>query len=59
MRGKIAAGTNFANTITPNADLGYGVNWDLGTTPGTYSGTLQWTLAPYVAGNVPDLIPGI
>ena len=59
VRGKIVAGTNFANTITANADLGYGVNWDFGTTPGTYSGTLQWTLAPYVAANVPDLIPGI
>lgn len=35
------------------------MNWNLGTTPGTYSGTVEWRLLPYVAGNVPDLIPGI
>lgn len=59
VRGRISGGTNFANTITASTDLGYGVNWDFGTTPGTYSGTLQWTLAPYVSANVPDLVPGI
>jgi hypothetical protein len=36
------------------------VNWDFGTpTATTFSGTIEWRLAPYVSANVVDLIPGI
>ena len=35
------------------------MNWNLGTVPATYSGTVEWRLLPYVAANVVDLIPGI
>lgn len=60
VRNQIVNGANFTNTIqATNGDLGFGVNWDLGTVPATYSGAVEWRLLPYVAANVPDLIPGI
>jgi hypothetical protein len=56
---RINGGTDFNNTISTTADQGFWVNWNLGTLPGTYSGTVEWRLLPYVAANVVDLIPGI
>lgn len=61
VRSAIAGGTNFSNVIqTTGGDLGYGINWDFGTPAATtYSGTIEWRLAPYVSASIPDLIPGI
>jgi hypothetical protein len=60
VRAQIANGANFTNAIqATGGDLGFGVNWDFWTTPATYSGSVEWRLLPYVAGNVVDLIPGI
>jgi hypothetical protein len=60
VRTQIANGADFTNAIQGTAwDLGFGVNWNFGTTPATYSGTVEWRLAPYVPWAVPDLIPGI
>jgi hypothetical protein len=51
---------NYPNTInTTPWDDGFWVNWDFGTTPGTRTSTIQWTMKPYVTANVSDLIPGI
>ncbi len=59
--GRITSGANFNKTIQATAgDLGFGVNWDFGTgTTGTFSSTVEWRLLPYVAANVPDLVPSI
>jgi hypothetical protein len=59
VRGQITNWTDFANTITASADQWFGINWNLGTTPGTYSGTIEWRVTPYVSTNVPDLISGV
>lgn len=60
VRTRINNGNDFTNTIqSTNGDMGFGVNWNFGTTPGTYTGTVEWRLLPYVTANVPDLIPGI
>lgn len=62
VRGNIAAWNNFNNVIQSTGwDLWFWVNWDFGTptTATTYSGTVEWRLAPYVASSVPDLIPWI
>lgn len=58
---RITSGANFNKTITTTAgDLGFGVNWDFGTgTTGSYSGTVEWRMLPYVSSNVPDLVPSI
>lgn len=52
--------TDYPNTVsaTPGDD-GYGIDWNFGTTAWTYSSTTEWRMLPYVATNVPDLIPGI
>jgi hypothetical protein len=47
------------NTYISSGDLAFGINWDFGTAPGTYSGSVEWRLLPYVSANVVDLIPGI
>jgi hypothetical protein len=60
VRTRIANGLDFTNNVQlTGGDLGFGINWDLGTTPGTYSGTIEWRLLPFVTANVPDLIPGV
>jgi hypothetical protein len=56
---RITWGTDFVNTYISSGDLAFGINWNLGTTPGTYSGSVEWRLLPYVSANVVDLIPGI
>jgi hypothetical protein len=56
VRGRIANGTDFNNTITASTDQWFWINWNFGTTPGTYSGTLEWRVTPFVSTNVPDLI---
>jgi hypothetical protein len=56
---RINGGTDFNNTISTTADQGFWVNWNFGITPGTYSGTVEWRVLPFVTANVPDLIPGI
>jgi hypothetical protein len=56
---KINTGVNFSNTGVATGDLAFGINWDFGTAPGTYSGSVEWRLLPYVSANVVDLIPGI
>jgi hypothetical protein len=56
---KINTGVNFPNTTIATGDLAFGINWDFGTTPGTYSGSVEWRLLPYVSAAVVDLIPGI
>lgn len=54
-------GANFTNNVQlTGGDLGFGVNWDFGTPAATtFSGTIEWRVAPYVSANVVDLIPGI
>jgi hypothetical protein len=56
---RITGGTDFVNTYISSGDLAFGINWNFGTTPGTYSGSIEWRLLPYVSANVVDLIPGI
>ena len=50
---------NYTNQIQASTDLGYGINWNFWTTPGTYTSTTEWRILPYVSASVPDLIPGI
>ena len=50
---------NYINQIQASTDLGYGINWNFWTTPGTYTSTTEWRILPYVSASVPDLIPGI
>lgn len=60
IRWRISWGTDFNNYIQPtSADLGFWVNWNLGTTPGTYTGSLEWRMLPYNTGSIVDLIPWI
>ena len=59
IRNVINGGTDFNNTIVANADLGFWVNWNFGTAPGTRTGSLEWRLLPFVATAVPDVIVGI
>lgn len=61
LQSNITSGANFSNVIqSGTGDLGFGVNWDFGTTANiTYSGAVEWRVMPYVATNVVDLIPGI
>lgn len=60
VRTKIANGANFTNNIqTTGGDLWYGINWDFGTTAGTYSWVTEWRLTPYVSGDMVDIVPGI
>lgn len=60
IRTRINGRKNFNNSIqTTPGDLGFGVNWDFGTTPGTYSGTFEWRVLPFTTTNIVDLVPGI
>jgi hypothetical protein len=60
VRTQITNGVDFTNAIQTTAgDLGFWVNWNLGITPGTYTGSLEWRMLPYVTGSVVDLVPGI
>lgn len=53
------SGNNYSNTIGGAGDNGYGINWDLWTSPGTYTSTTEWRVLPYVSAPVPDVVPGI
>lgn len=35
------------------------MNWNFGTTAGTYTGSIEWRMLPYVSTSVPDIISGI
>lgn len=60
VRDQITNGVNFTNNIQNFWwDLGFWVNWNFGTTPGTYTGSIEWRMLPYVSTNVPDIISGI
>ncbi|MDD2693762.1 MAG: hypothetical protein PHY14_02420 [Candidatus Gracilibacteria bacterium] len=60
IRNRISGGRNFADTIqTTSGDLGFGVNWNFGSTPGAYTGKIAWRVVPYTQENIPDVISGI
>jgi hypothetical protein len=52
--------TNYPNATTAAAwDLWFWVNWDFGTTPGTYTSVIEWPVRPYVSTGVVDIIPWV
>lgn len=60
VRTQITNGVDFTNAIQTTAwDLGFWVNWNLGTTPGTYTGALEWRMLPYSTWSIVDLVPWI
>jgi hypothetical protein len=60
VRTRINNGADFTNAIqTTPWDLGFWVNWNLGTTPWTYTWALEWRLSPYTTGSTVDLAPWI
>ncbi|MBP9779159.1 hypothetical protein KBD33_00880 [Candidatus Gracilibacteria bacterium] len=60
VRTQINNGADFTNAIqTTVGDLGFGVNWNFGTTPGTRTGSLEWRMLPFSTGSYVDLVPGI
>jgi hypothetical protein len=60
VRTQITNGADFTNAIqTTTGDLGFGVNWNFGTTAGTRTGSLEWRMLPYSPWTTVDLIPWI
>lgn len=51
---------NYPNSTTTTAwDLWFGVNWDFGTTPWTYTSVIERPVKPYVSSGVVDIVPWV